>query len=731
MTFRRWKQVGARYPKKRLWKYVIHSKFGKRGVIGVSDIKLITEYLKGNLLTGPSNSSSKKGPTSSSQSPPQSPKGVSVICLVFGVGLLLMSVFPAKTNADSFYPTADTQYCEFAQVASISYRSPPVPETGADSLFYDASRLRGASGNYPQTHDFFDVATLTYPNARRFNGVADYVAVPPNTTVDFGMFVFNYTGHPVSLKFGRLMLSRTDPSKGDLSRLGAPATKGGVAFMFWGSTVFRRGKIQLFDDLGTWANSSWSNPPKGVLLSSFKTIQPVQIQARNVQHSFDDSGRLILDFQLEIKNTSSYDLNDIEVIDELPDGSVFTTKTSFASGQLRVFSYQIDMGHGYPLEFSISPVVVKDPNRHVESASVGASSSMTLDPGARTLITERSDWGAGSWRGNQGDYAAVPEGDFMTVELLPYEIRSESIEIKLEPDVVVTKTVSDTDELEGVSSTSSPGEQLTYNIKLENHGARAENVVLSDFIDSELLDVVDPGGLTKSHNGLELVLGDLPHGFESSRDVVVAIKEDLSPGPFEINNIACILGSNVEERCSSTKSNGNAVSGYELKIEVGVGGNWGETANLVNPSEIEIRGIVSNVGNISLPPTSVQFATTCDPITPVKHHPRRDHALFHDTRPWEVTESLLIMQSESKTWSLDVSKLPPGKYLCRSSLESGDLQSEITYSVTISLFKQAGNGELAAAGTTNVFYCVVEATIAVILMLAQYLIRSRIQQGFL
>jgi hypothetical protein len=409
------------------------------------------------------------------------------------------SILAGSVLADSFYPSEDGSYCQFAQTVAVSYSD--LPLNGEKGVYYDSGGIEGVSGDYFATHDFFDVGEVRYPDARRFNGVADHVAVPPNTRINIGMFGFNYAGHPVTLLSGKLFLSLNNPEQGNLNRLGAGGSFTVEKYKFRGVEVERSGFAVDTGPLGVWGLSSWTNPPRGKNLYSFRTLQPLVIKDHLVKTIWEGA-ELILDIRLDVANISNYRLRDIYIEDEMLNGSTFKEYVDFAPGEIKSFKYRQRLGLEYPLEFVISPARVVERQSHIETAAKGANSGFTLDPDSKSLITIRDDVPASNnWSGRQGDFAAIPSGDFLSVELLPYELRSKQAQISLRPDLALDKKVAcgsggDLDD----SVQCGCGDTVEFNISVENTGARAENIRIVDKLDTDSWELVDRGLFSLNEN---------------------------------------------------------------------------------------------------------------------------------------------------------------------------------------------------------------------------------------
>lgn len=481
-----------------------------------------------------------------------------VLALVLGL-LAISAVRPMPVRADDFYPSKDTMGCEFVQGISVSYRFLPPVGTGAGQISYDPSDVVGEADNFPGSHTFLDIGQITSPGAGRFNGIADFVAVPPETKVDFGLFVVNLTGHEVSLDRGWIAVSKTNPDEGDLTRLGARGFMFPVEFLYRNQSVTRMSKMYMLPMLGTWMPSDILNPPWGITVGGFETIRPVHFENKTVGYRYEPDGSLSLDYSLALINVSDYFLEGIKVDEFFPNGLVYSFEFNIEPHSHRDFSYSVNLGFEYEKEIYIPPTVLSDPNRHRESVSNGTEpGAISFEPESRTLFTYRGDFGApSSWTAVQPDFAPYPEGEFIEVELIPYSIRSEDLWVRLPIEVYINKVVTDDDESRVKRSSSKAGEVLEYHISVRNNGAAIENVVLKDIFDPSSLDVVDLGDFTLDGGELTVNLGRLEHGYEGEFAVRFVIKDNLPTGEYIIDNIARL--SCDESECLNLSSEADSV----------------------------------------------------------------------------------------------------------------------------------------------------------------------------
>jgi len=413
--------------------------------------------------------------------------------LSISLAIICLQLYTNQVHADDFYIRGgDAAYCKLEQTTSISYRALPEQKSGAEGFEYPASSARGETGNYPPTHRFApDLGSLVIPNVKRTLGVADSIAVPPNTTVDIGYYTHNHSGHPIIVSDAFLFTSQSDPTKGDLTRLGAGGEYGKVSWKEYGQIKSREGKV-IKIPLNTTAivdSPTFSSP--GLVLYSFKTLQPIQIIDKNVEYEFNEKNELILSYTLKLHNQSSYNLPGISVQEVFPNISEYKKTVDIAPNQTISLSYEVNLGKEYSNHIKINPTKISDPNSHTENAA-GQSE--------HTLITSRGDNGApASWRANQPDYISTPDQARMGITLLPYTIYSRQLTKHIPSDISVIKLVSDKNEENVKINHADPEEEITYTIKVTNTGGNARDIQVIDNFDKEKVSIVDAGG--GSENG--------------------------------------------------------------------------------------------------------------------------------------------------------------------------------------------------------------------------------------
>lgn len=481
---------------------------------------------------------------------------VTVFAIFANTFVGLLPILTTEVSADSFYPSNDALNCNFAMATSVSYRSLPSNSTSAGGMSYNSGQVYGASGNYPETHRITDVADITFPDAHRYRGTADRVAVPPNTRIDVGFYVHNYSGHTITAHNGHLFVSRANTDLGDWGRLGAGGSYANVNHIYAGENRTRSGRRIQTGNIGTYPANPISNPPLGRTIYSFTTIQPMQIQSRTASPEFLGGGNLRIRYDLTVRNTSQYNLSNIRIIDDLPSGETFDQTENFNSGQTRTFTYYANMGSSYSTNITNSPARVQDPNRHKEEAAIASNSLLSSNPESRTLIVDRDDAGAPSgWTGRQPDFSAYPNGDYFYIELLPYTIRSGNTTTNVPPNISVEKVVSDDDETRVENNDARPDQEITYDITVRNTGGNATGVTLVDDYEENYINILDADGGNDNGDTITWDIGDLRNQEERTFTIQAQVTAPLDHGTYQAPNTVTVDSNETPPTDDSTQTN--------------------------------------------------------------------------------------------------------------------------------------------------------------------------------
>jgi len=487
---------------------------------------------------------------------------INLVVFLTGIGNL---VVVAPVHADPFYPSGDAQNCNYAQATSVSYRSLPTNCSGANCISYNNSHVFGENGNYPANHNFHDVADVTYPDAHRYRGVADRVGVPPNTRIDVGYYIHNYSGHTITASSAHLFVSRHNTANGDWGRLGAGGSVGSINYLYINQWRTRYGRYLNLGNIGTYPPNPLSDPPNGRTVYSFTTIQPVQIQSRTATPEFIGGGNLRIRYDLTVRNVSSYNLQNIRVVDSLPSGETFDQTRTFSPNQTRTYTYYANMGTTYPTNITNSPVRISDPNRHKEEGAIASNDIADPNPEARTIIVNRTDVGAPSgWTGRQPDFVASPAGDYYFVELIPYTVYSNNTTVRVPPNITVEKVVSDNDETRVESNDARPDEVITYDITIRNTGGNATGVTAVDDYDQDMLNILDTDGGNDNGDRITWNIGNLINQETRTFTITAQVITPLAHGTYQAPNTVVVDSDQTTPIDDSTQTNITA----EVRMEI-------------------------------------------------------------------------------------------------------------------------------------------------------------------
>lgn len=392
------------------------------------------------------------------------------IVIIYMAGSLLLT----KASADTFYPAGKVEDCQLASVTALQYRNTP------GDIMYNPSQLRGESGNWIQSRTIHDVANVYYPNARRYDGRADRVSVPPGTTVDMGIFFWNYSGHTIRTNKVGSFLSREDPAQGDITRLGAVGSISTPTFNSGRSA--RTGKYREDNFAMDVGNRIAHN---GSVYYSFQTIQPLKLVSKNVTPEETGSG-LKLKYEYTFRNTSNYNKCGFRLLENLPDGGSHSQEFCLNGGSEYVYSFEHTISD-YSLQMVIPATLVTDPNNYVESVSATYSNQDDINNyGARATLVGRNDSGSGSnWYAWQPSWGQV-NSPVMQIEIIPYSFNSPQLQLNFSPKLGISKRLATT-QPSIIDLTTGEQIDLEFDIEVKNAGARLENVSVRDLLPDRLL----------------------------------------------------------------------------------------------------------------------------------------------------------------------------------------------------------------------------------------------------
>ena len=338
------------------------------------------------------------------------------------------------------------------------------------SVSYNPSDVKGYETNWVTSHRFTDVATPYYPSARRYDDIADKVSLPPNSKVDVSMWVWNYTTHDVYVDSADLFMSKTNPSDGDVTRLGAGGSYGSTSWNLTSGQDSRSGKKV---SVPVKSNFSYHANDLGKVIYSFDTIQPIQL-VRVTPNYYWDGPSLKVGYEVFLKNVSSYDLCNINVHHVMANGEVHDENICINANSSYFFSYTANIGTNYPLNISDGLIKITDPNRHTE---IVASPSNTSSKDIGSIVVWRDDKDHSS---PAGTYGAQPgwgntRGTF-GVELIPYSFDIKVAGMNMLTQIINTETITNLTAIKNgrTSQVNSkeflPGDEIQYKYYLRNLG---------------------------------------------------------------------------------------------------------------------------------------------------------------------------------------------------------------------------------------------------------------------
>lgn len=394
------------------------------------------------------------------------------------IACLLLS-FSSLSSADNFYPTAETLNCEMIGVAGITYT-----ENLNNEVSYDKSQVVGERLNWITTHKFSDIALYQYPNSHRLNNKADFVAVPPNTDVTFGVWFYNYSGHDIKVHNIQLFTSRTNYDNGDLTKLGAVGSPLRSNFLF--------GNI-LLERLSKAYSTGWGYTYKngvdnyGQQVYTFKTVQPIKVLSFTQDIEFIN-GSVVAKYSLKLKNSSKYDLCNIDITNKLVSGNQYSSTVCLNSMEEKILEYEDVLPSNIEGEVINEGVVVTDNNTHVES--INSVQSWLHDRTFETIpfVFGRSDSTNTNWSGYQPGWGE--EGRSISVKLLPYSIKSNQLSTNIPIELNIATVLKDGKGNEvDQSSDIEIGfpEKLLLDYEIENIGGYIETVRVENVYDENYL----------------------------------------------------------------------------------------------------------------------------------------------------------------------------------------------------------------------------------------------------
>jgi len=466
-----------------------------------------------------------------------------LITIIF---LLLFMLFPSfKVFADAFYP-GNIYKCEFGFATGIQYKN-------IDSnINYDNTLLQGNNRDWIQSTPVKNITDVNNLYGKRYD-VGNSVAVPPNTQIEIGYWAYNNTHHWVDVKGIDLFTSRSNLGEGDTTRLGTSGIYGTTCDTQWNSYCRTGKKISFSRQDGYPYDTSGNN--LGKIFYSFNTIQPIQ-NVNFIATPIWNGTNLTIKYDLTLKNISSYDLCNILIEDDFISGNKYQNNICITNGQITTLEFTDNMGTNYPNKLQ-NTITIKDNNTHYESFARGKTGEYDINPETRNAFVRRNDLDHNSnpnWTGSQPGWAG--QGfDNLSLKLIPYWFNNK-LSLDLSPNVNVTKSVSDLDENNVISSTTNNREVLTYNITINNNGGKTSGMQIIDTFDSSLIDILNAdGGIIK--NNTIIWNKDLGHS-ETANYIIKAKVKNLFQGNYLIANKVKTINpeSNEAKVVSNVSTNG-------------------------------------------------------------------------------------------------------------------------------------------------------------------------------
>lgn len=445
---------------------------------------------------------------------------ISVLSTLIAGGFL----FAPKVSADSFYSTGgDPFYCAFGGTFGVQYSS-----LGGGGISYNGGDVQGQGAGWMQSTPVNSVTAINGFYGDRYSP-GNTVAVPPNSTVEIGYWAWNLSGHHVNIYGVDLFTSRPNPAEGDITRLGAG---GSMATSCNNVGGCRTGKRIQFGGQGGFGADPAGNSG-GRVVYSFTTIQPIQQQSFTATPTYS-GGNLTVNYALTLRNTSTYNVGNIRVVDNLPSGGTFDQTFSFNAGETRTINWSDNMGTSYPGTLT-NNARVYDNNTYSESTARPKSNPFDTSLDAQAGLIYRDDLDAPSgWNAAQGVWASDQFSTF-TVRIIPYNFASSNVSLDLAPNIQVEKLVSDSDETNVSANTALNQEEITYTINVSNTGGRSGTYNIVDNYDQNYLSIIDADGGTDNGDTITWSIPPMEAGGTTSFSVRARINE-LAHGDYTIIN---------------------------------------------------------------------------------------------------------------------------------------------------------------------------------------------------
>lgn len=419
-------------------------------------------------------------------------KYLSLLASAFIGAFLLIYFAPEVVWADYFYPSGETVNCNIAQSTSVTVNRLPENIVKDDSITYDSHLVVGYSADFPQNHTITDIADITYPDARRYLGVADRVSAPPDAVLDVGYFVFNYSGHQVDVVNGYFFFSKTD-QLGDWGRFGVQGPTRSVSYLINGSWVTKVGKTIYKDNWGSWPVSSFSAPPSGLLIGQMTLGEPIQYETTGVSYAINESGEVIVNISVIVRNVAGYDVSNIEYKHGLFN-EIFSLSSYGNINDNWEIEYSINLGKNYGKRINIGQPEIVVNSMHTECLLEAGQSWSSTDPDTRSIVTYRDDQNAGAWLGAQIDLTTQPSGDSMCITMIPYTKHLKTLYIDVLPQLRTEITLSDNDELSAKTLNTFVGQTYLADVSVVDTVVDGSNIEARISFDEDKIFILDTCG---------------------------------------------------------------------------------------------------------------------------------------------------------------------------------------------------------------------------------------------
>lgn len=433
--------------------------------------------------------------------------------------------FIKEAKADSFYPDGDNADCHFASTVAVGY------DDVGNGVNYDPAQISGYSRAWIDSARFTDVATPYAPDAHRYAGIADGVAVPPNTRVSVAFYAWNYTGHNVNVSQVDLFLSKQNQG-GGVSNLGGGGSYGSTSWKIGNVMYTRNGMKTSAYGVGNYADRGNDN---GRIIHDFYTIQPITRQNFTATPIWSGAN-LSIRYDLTLRNNSNYNLCNIRVRDTMPSGQTYDNTVCINAGQTSTISYTENWGTSYPMSITNNNVRVDDNNTLHEDTAEAMTWSGDNRVETKTSVPFRNDSTNTGWYAPQASWG-MQGGELFDVTLIPYWFEGGSASVNLTQNATIIKTVSDSNENNVTHNTAQNRENLTYRVTVTNTDARVTGMRVIDDYDQNYVTITNSGGGVDNGDTITWSNITLEHG-ESRTFTINAKIKNLAQGSYTFVNRA-------------------------------------------------------------------------------------------------------------------------------------------------------------------------------------------------